>query len=108
MKITGSGGEVTKDAVALASVASFSFAESGGNVYGQKQSDISLKVYIDSTTAPLRQGDVFDLVLTVGGASWNIAVDDCEVLTASIGDVSSAGAAMQELTLIGRKTATIA
>ena len=89
MKITGSGGEVTKDAVALASVASFSFAESGGNVYGQKQSDISLKVYIDSTTAPLRQGDVFDLVLTVGG-------------------VSSAGAAMQELTLIGRKTATIA
>ena len=42
MAHTGTGGSVTKDAVNVASVGSYSYRESEGSVYGQKQSDVSL------------------------------------------------------------------
>lgn len=92
MIITGLGGSITKDAVAIANVTSFTFKESEGTVYGQKQSDISLTALAVSDALPMRQGDIFDLVLDAAtAATWDITITDAKITDVSFSvDVNKA------------------
>ena len=56
--------------------------------------------------ALMRQGDVFDMVLTLGTGSRTITMVDVEILEASIGEVSPNGLVMQQVSIICRTTAT--
>lgn len=108
MKITGKGGTILKDGVAIAGVVSFTFRETEGLVYSQTQSDITVNILSQSALTPFRHGDVFDVVLGVSSsASWRITLEDVEVVDPSI-DVSRNAPVVQSINLIGMKKATIA
>jgi hypothetical protein len=108
MKIIGNGGTVDKDGSPIANVTSFDFDETEGDIYGQKQCDVTIETIADSAALPLRHGDVYDLVLTVSGsAAWDITITDAEVIAASIG-VSINNKVTQTLTLKSKQRAVIA
>ena len=108
MKITGNGGTVDKDGSPIARVTSFNFDESEGEIYGQKQCEVTIDTIAGSADIPLRHGDIFDLVLTVSSsATWDITITDAEVTNATI-DVSVDSVVKQTVTLISKQEAVIA
>lgn len=106
-KIQGRGGYLKKDTVVQASIKSFAFDEVEGDIYGQKQSNISIETYADSTTIPYRHGDEFDVELGHSGVSWTIDAGQCRVDSSSIKFVGGE-AVSQSISLIGRTKAVIA
>ena len=108
MKLTGNGGTVDKDGSPIAKITSFSFDESEGNVYGQKQCNVSIDTIADSAAIPLRHGGVFDLVLTVSDdAAWTIAITDAKVESSSV-DIGIDSTVKQKVKLVSKVTAVIA
>jgi hypothetical protein len=107
-KITGKGGTITDDLSNVSNLVSFSFEEVEGNIRGQKGSNISATVILDSATTPYRQGDTFDIVMKPSSsAAWDISVTDVRVDSVSIA-VDRASVITQELKITGHNTATIA
>jgi len=106
-KLTSLGTVVTKGGVTIANVVSADITESEGEIYGQKQFDGNLTLILDSATTPIRQGEIFDLVVTAGSATWAVSVDDAEVINTSIA-IKRGSAVLQTIEIVGRKTASIA
>ena len=106
-KFSGRGGYLSKDTVNQASIKSFTFDESEGDVYGQKQSNITVETFADSVTVPYRHGDTFDVVLGHTDASWTIDAGECRVESASMRFFGGESVS-QSITLIGRTRAVIA